>query len=198
MLQEYDITLTHIEGKDNYIAGALTRLPRIEDEDPFGSEAIISPGKLNFIQYCLITEIEYPLSIVKISHEQENDPVLKRIRINGPSPNDKDYDMTSYEETEVVTYKVKIFIPTSLTESIIDWYHDVLRHPGKERTLRSINQHFYWKKMKEQIFKFVEDCEICSKLKRRTGSRYGHLPLKDTEDDCTPWQRVYRDSIGPW
>ena len=148
------------------------------------------------MQYCLTTDIDYPLSMAKISDEQNKLEDLRKILENGSD--DPDWNRSSFEEIEVVTFKGKIVIPPALQNGIIEWYHEVLRHPGKDRTYQSISHQFHWKNLRKSTHNFVESCDLCNRLKRRTGSRYGHLPLKDTDDDCTPWKRVYIDSIGPW
>ena len=52
--------------------------------------------------------------------------------------------------------------------------------------------------MRQDVDHYVSNCEVCARLKLRTGSRYGLLPLKDTRQEPIPWDTVNVDSIGPW
>ena len=44
----------------------------------------------------------------------------------------------------VCEYK-KIVILKQIEKSLVEWYHDLLCHPGETRTKLSIGQYFYWK-----------------------------------------------------
>ena len=39
----------------------------------------------------------------------------------------------------------KIVIPKPFQQTLLEWYHNVLYHPGETRTKLTIGQHFYWK-----------------------------------------------------
>jgi hypothetical protein len=47
---------------------------------------------------------------------------------------------------ELICFKDKIVILTSLQKHIVQWYHYLLCHPGINRTEETIGQHFYWPK----------------------------------------------------
>ena len=34
------------------------------------------------------------------------------------------------------------FIPRTIREELVEWYHDNLKHPGAERLIATISQHF--------------------------------------------------------
>ncbi len=53
----------------------------------------------------------------------------------------------------LLCFKDKIVILTSLTKQIVQWHHCLLCHPSINRTEKTIGQHFYWPKMREQITK---------------------------------------------
>ena len=50
-----------------------------------------------------------------------------------------------------------IVIPKQILKSLLEWYHNVLCHPGKTRTELTIGQHFYWKGLQKSVD------NICSK-----------------------------------
>jgi hypothetical protein len=51
---------------------------------------------------------------------------------------DHKYELTKTERTSVLTLNGKIFIPTSIRNSVIGWYHEHLCHPGATRTKATI------------------------------------------------------------
>ena len=36
-------------------------------------------------------------------------------------------------------------IPKQIQNTLVEWYHNVLCHPGETRTKLTIGQHFHWK-----------------------------------------------------
>ena len=71
----------------------------------------------------------------------------------------------------------------------------MLVHPGADRLFNTLAQHFYWRKMRDDIKTFVRVCKACQKGKRGVRG-YGKTPLKDVETQ--PWKDVCLDLSGPW
>jgi hypothetical protein len=94
----------------------------------------------------------------------------------------------------LLCFKDKIVVPTSLTKKVL-WYHYLLCHPSINRTEKTISQHFYWPKMREQIMNDVLTCAICQTQKKQS-KKYGLLAEKDAE--VMPWDRLCLDLIGPY
>ena len=65
------------------------------------------------------------------------------------------------EGKELITYKNKIYIPDTLKDRVMDWYHTYLIHPGVTRMLSTIHSIFHWHGMRKDIEKFVQTCDIC-------------------------------------
>ena len=58
--------------------------------------------------------------------------------------------------------KTLIYVPVSLREEMMNWYHSSLHHPGAERMSLTIRQYFYWYGIKKDInsaFRVFEDLE---------------------------------------
>lgn len=53
----------------------------------------------------------------------------------------------------LLCYSNRIVNPKVLQAKILEWYHHLLVHPGEDRTLKSIQQHFYWKGMANDVEK---------------------------------------------
>ena len=83
-----------------------------------------------------------------------------------------------------VVLKDKIAVPKALQQRTVQWYHDILCHPGQTRTEATIAQHFYWKNMRKDVERVCSTCPICQ-INKRNKKKYGHLPEK-VEDDQVP------------
>ena len=71
-------------------------------------------------------------------------------------------------------------VPTILQKSLVNWYHTYLLHPGMDHTEATINQHYYWPNLRDDIRSHIKICEICQKNKKQN-KKYGHLPVKEAE-----------------
>ena len=102
---------------------------------------------------------------------------------------------TNGTNLDLLCFSDRIVVPKVLQPKILEWYHYLLVHPGRDRTLKSISQHFYWKVMGKDVEKFCKKCPICqtSKVNKK---KYGLLPAKDPE--VVPWHQLCVDLIGPY
>jgi hypothetical protein len=70
------------------------------------------------------------MQIPYIAKMQDKDKLL----IKELMKNDHKYELTKIERTAVFTLNGKIFIPTTVRNSGIGWYHQYLCHLGATRT----------------------------------------------------------------
>jgi hypothetical protein len=63
--------------------------------------------------------------------------------------------------TPIVYLRHKIVVPQSLQRQIVDWYHMMLAHPGKTRTIKTIEQHFHWQTLSHNVKQFIQTCQTC-------------------------------------
>ena len=82
-----------------------------------------------------------------------------------------------------------------IQEQTVQWYHNILCHPGKTRTEATISQHLYWKNMRKDVKNLCLKCPICQ-MNKRNKKKYGHLPEKEAE--ATPWNKLCVDLFGPY
>ena len=54
-------------------------------------------------------------------------------------------------QISLLCYSDRVVVPKVLQTKILEWYHYLLVHPGRDRTLKSISQHFYWKDMAKYV-----------------------------------------------
>ena len=78
-------------------------------------------------------------------------------------------------------------------DRIILWYHELLNHPGIERTYKTISQHFHARGLEARVYALLRRC---SQKNKRVTKNYGHLP--PTLQFYQPWECVQADLFGPW
>ena len=71
-------------------------------------------------------------------------------------------------------------IPKTLEKLVVEWYDNVLCHPGETCTELSIAQHFYWKNLRKTVHEVCSKCKACQSLKR-SKKQYGKLLPKEAE-----------------
>ena len=81
------------------------------------------------------------------------------------------------------------------TEETVDWYHEMLYHPGETQTEHTLRQHFDWKGLRTTVHDVCKKCPTCQKSKK-TNQKYGKLPPKQAETN--PWYTLCVNLIGPY
>jgi hypothetical protein len=194
-IEEYMPTIKWVPGVKNPVADLLSRYP-IEEES---FDMTIFDDLTIRIQY----EYTVPLKLKDIYQAQLKDPDICCLKSAAPDQIGTVFDSTgekagSQQALTIInqsTQKEKILVPASQVKQLIHWYHHMLVHPGADRLYNTLAQHFYWRKMRDDIKPFVRVCKECQKGKR--GLRgYGKIPLKDIETQ--PWKDVCTDLSGPW
>jgi hypothetical protein len=54
------------------------------------------------------------------------------------------YSIQYIEGYNILCYKEKIYIPQSLRQRVLSWYHEYLLHPGQNRTEKTIRNTMTW------------------------------------------------------
>ena len=206
LMEEFDYKLKYIPEKENKIADAMSRMKTMCDEDSCYTHDMfysdlhdadvndITPN-ISFLDNFLgentnIFNYDCPLEYKVISNHQQHDTTLQR----------KLHDNSAYTIARVTKHQYplilrndKIYVPSSLVQPILNWYHENLKHPGIDRLFNTLNQHYFWPNMKQDVILLSKSCRDCQLLKR-PAKKYGHVPVKDAE--ATPWHTVCVDLVG--
>ena len=195
-LQQYDITLLHIDGEFNAIADWLSRsLEDDEDRDE------------------IIEQISTPLLVINDSsniNKSDQTSATKKSpfwTVYVPTVEDfvKCYDSITIEEKKQVytapdrmLYSVrthKLFIPAPLRDVIVYWFHigKYGGHNGVNKTIRRMQRWVWWPRLAQNVQEFVRNCLICIRLAIPQPSRL----LVSVLSKPLPLQTVSMDFVGP-
>ncbi len=89
----------------------------------------------------------------------------------------------------------KIYLPDSVLEDTVHFYHHALAHVGATRLLQTMQENWYHPRLRAAVNKVVLPCSVCQETKT-VGKGYGHLPPRNAQ--VAPWHEVAVDLIGPW
>ena len=153
---------------------------------------------------CLINLPSYqnlinPLTMQNIYNHQSHDLALMNDTVNRPEV----YQIRTINQIGVICVRAnvtqairnwKIFLPDSLANDAVRWYHLVLGHCGTTRLYDSIRARFYHPRL-SVICKEYQCPDNCWRHKFN-GRGIGHLAAR--EANAAPWQEIAVDLIGPW
>ena len=93
--------------------------------------------------------------------------------------------------------KFLIYVPLSMADDLVEWFHENLMHPGASRLVETIRQMFYVKGLDERSQRLVAKCPECQKSKVTAIQPVGKVPMR-TERTVKPFETVRVDCCGPW
>ena len=113
-----------------------------------------------------------PVSYKLLFKEQQKDSKLKHLYLDEKSKGEN-YQIRSFSADantvrKLITYRDRICVPETLQKQMVQWYHEMLCHPGSTRTEATIAQHFYWKNLRNTVRKICSKCDLCQRTKGHT------------------------------
>ena len=169
LIEQFGPTIQYLPGKQNILADGLSRLNTSSAETA-----------LPMLQ---IYEERYPLEVSNIAKAQQNARIKGQIQkeINGFI-----IQLSSMKQ---------MLIPPSLRKATLHWYHIHLFHPGRQRQYASMKSICYWKRMHQDVAKYVANCTICKMQKRRDFRKnIAQIPQQCSEEP-RPWRAVAVDIL---
>lgn len=169
---QFSTNITHIDGKSNIVADALSRINEIN-----------------------IPEV---IDYSKLSEQQKQDAELQRL-VNIPDNSSLKLRLVTFPNVDNNIYcdvnnsRVRPYLPPQYRRAVFDTLHG-LAHPGIKASIKLISERFVWHGMKKDITSWTRACINCQKTKiqRHTQSPVIHID--------TPNERfavVHIDIIGP-
>jgi transposase InsO family protein len=183
LLEEYGVSFEYLPGKKNVVADALSRLDI--DELKIHQEEVLA-----LLSESEFSNIKFPMHTALIFKEQMKVQGLREKGLSQPH-----YSMKHIEGYDLLCFKDKIYIPQSLRQRVLSWYHEYLLHPGQTRTEQTIRNTMTWPGLTQDVERFCSACPVCQ-LTKKERKKYGLLPPKTAESD--PWVMVCVDLVGPF
>nr|CAI5864426.1 unnamed protein product [Callosobruchus analis] len=191
-IQNYDITIKHIRGKENIIADVLSRHAQTGVTDANSKEVIIA-------KIALLPDKKILNTLKNISNLQFNDEklasIINRIKGNLGKPLDyyRLYNGTLYGKGKN-SNKWRICIPSGFIKELVWAYHDTYGHYGAWKTYKSLSVNYIWKNMRTSVKKIIRTCELCQKSKYLNEKMAGPMKSIIPKDEN---ELVAVDIFGP-
>uniref|UniRef100_A0A2S2NBD6 RNA-directed DNA polymerase n=1 Tax=Schizaphis graminum TaxID=13262 RepID=A0A2S2NBD6_SCHGA len=182
-LQEYNLEITYIPGKQNIVADTLTRYPRTTDDR---KEKRIVLYKIDTSKYSK----ELTRALERLGELQKMDKHIIKQR-EKQSPNTK-------IEKGVLFVKNKdewqAAIPDQLAKMLTRETHILFGHPGRYKTFHLLREVCIFRNMQKTVINMIRTCDLCQRNKplnyKADGPITAHKPEKILE-------KVSIDLMGP-
>ena len=210
-LSAYNFTITYKPGKSNSDADGLSRVPEIIDCDtvkaicnlqqghPLIESLPVTPAFCDQIQ---LTDTDaYPR--IDLHDVQQRDAIIstwKGYVSNGSRPKrdtiTTDYDTIFYRNFKKLRVvddllvrvtnvegreREQVVVSSEVVTTILEFLHDRMGHPGRERTTSLVMDRFYWPRMRKDISNWVDQCDRCLKFKTPNNQRASLVNISTTQ-----------------
>ena len=215
-LEEYGATYTYIKGKNNVLADAFSRLPRMapptegKSAGKRGKHDTVDEASLFisladdddlldcFVNMPATDHCPNPHNMNLVLRHQVADPLINRLLQERPHALPVKWiqgrPIVCYRDGPMDTENQwRVFLPAAMLDNTVQWYHLILGHAGHNRVFQSIRRMFYHPHLNAAVHHL--QCHTCQKHKLQ-GAGYGELPPR--EAIFMPWEEVHVDLIGPW
>ena len=170
ILEYFGPELKYIKVEKNIVADALSSLEMIDNQE------ILKISELYGYDDAAVPDSAYPIRYHDISKAQKNDT-----KLNQKIVSHKDYTLDTFRGDDqnhcLIFQNRKICLPAELQKKTVDWYHEILCHPGDTLTDHTLRKCFEWKDPCTTVHGV---CKKCPKFQRAktTNQKYGKLPPK--------------------
>lgn len=179
-LMEYDYSIEYKQGKQNYVADALSRMPIIQEKEEESCQAIT---------------IVVPDWIEDIKRSYDDDvQAHKLLSLVGT---EADPNGEYRQESGLLKYKGRIYVGqgTNIRTELLRACHasSFGGHSRMRATYHRIKLLFYWPRLKKEVENFVRECPTCQVTKGENV----HIPglLEPLEIPDMAWSHITMDFI---
>ena len=199
LIKDYDLGIHYHPRKANVVADALSRKgycstllvqeqqPKLYEELKYLNLEIVDQGCVNTLEV-------RPTILDLIKEHQEEDEDIQEIKKNmrcGKAPG------FSEDEQGMVWFGNRICVPNhrEAKQLILKEAHGspYSIHPGSTKMYQNLKQNYWWVSMKQEIAKFVAQCDVCQRVKaehQRPAGLLQPLPIPEWK-----WEQVGMDFI---
>ena len=119
------------------------------EEDGFDNEVLMSILESEYPPYAL--DLKW-IQEAQLNNERLNEIVKKHFSSNGN--NETVYTYKPVEDVDLIHQNNQILVTQSKQQSVLDWYHDILIHPGEKRMIATIKLVFTWSGLNKQVIEY--------------------------------------------
>ena len=170
ILEEFGPELKYIKGENNAVADALSCLEISDNQETLNISELYGYDNKN------PPDSAYPICYHDIAKSQETDAKLQQKLVSH-----KDYTLDMFRGGDkdhcLICRSKKICLPMALQKKTVDWYHEMLCHPGGTQTEHTLRQHFDWRGLRTTVHGVCKKCTTCQRAKTKN-PKYGKLPPK--------------------
>ena len=194
LIVSFDFKIIPIKGKVNVVADALSRKDENKESDENHVSSLLAraiastsvPNQVNMISF-----VEPPEELnSELKKEYLLDPEFKNKLDNPP----KNFTL----ENGLLFFKDRLCVPQGQYRlKLLHDKHEVPSsgHLGYKKTLKRVQEKYYWKNMSKTISDYVASCDICQRTKSINHKPFGLLqPL---EPPSGKWTHITMDFVKP-
>ena len=106
----------------------------------------------------LYNDYEFALEVrILNKHQQQDIEMQKQISLEHKNdPHSTQYTTKEVEGGNIIRKNNRILVPTTLRMQGMDWYHNILVHPGEHHTEESIRPIYVWKGLRTNILQYCK------------------------------------------
>lgn len=183
-LQPYDFVLVHRKGKDHVVPDMLSRSPREDDSWVAPVNEICSAERQQdkwhskMVMAVQDKSDRYPLWRV-------DNGVLYKLVLDKREDTNED---SCWKEV----------LPKNRRPEVLAELHDAATagHLGIFKTFKRVQRLFYWPKMRQDIAKYVKNCQVCQRTKYDQDRPAGFMGSRRSANE--PWTMLCADLMGPF
>jgi len=191
LLQEYQLEIIHIPGKENIGADTLTRYPQSPYEDTQTITRNIVINKLALLEYSPKLKAKFK----ELPSAQLTDEHVQRLKKRLDRISDQNliwYNQMLFKKSNNGEYQV--FVPKSLVQQLVVETHEIYGHCGTYKTYKLLQQNHQFQNMYRTVKRILKTCDLCQRTKisniTARGPTLSLLPEK-------PLEMVSADLMGP-
>lgn len=213
LIQEYDINLHYLPGKENLFADALSRLAPIEEgcnkiEEEFQEKLLERTHQCNNLRGNIPEKVPWDEAELKKTQLADSKCIEIKDILLSDSTCQLPKNMTKFRIINGVVYVLRTikrgkqedqflvpYVPEQLMKKAFQVIHEetTAGHRGYERTMHTFTKNFYNYKESTTIKQMCNDCELCIRAKAVAKL----VPIEKYPIPERPFQTISSDILGP-